>query len=343
VALSAVDVIGPAFDRMKQQLFKPFRMSQWLRLAITGLLAGEMGSAGGCNFSPFNLRSRQNRPLPPFVSGGRGLILVLAIGLLIVLGIALGIAFIYISSRMRFVLFDSVIAGECRIRAFWSRRGEPALRYFVWQILLTLSAMASFVALIGIPLLAAISAGWLSRPREHIVPIVLCGVLVALLFLADVVLLVVIHVLTKDFVVPQMALDNTTALEAWRRLLPMMEQDKGAYAGYIGMKLVLSIAAAVVLGIITLIVLAAVFLPVGGVGALVLLLARNGGLTWNPITVAIAIVLGAVALMVIVLIGAVISVPAIVFFPAYSMHFFAERYPALRAALYPPQPLNSGP
>jgi hypothetical protein len=143
VALSAVDVIGPAFDRMKQQLFKPFRMSQWLRLAITGLLAGEMGAGGGCSFrSPFN-PSRPRRPLPPFVSGGRGLIVVLAIGLLIVLGIALGIALIYISSRMRFVLFDSVIAGQCRIRAFWSRRGEPALRYFVWQIVLTLSATAS--------------------------------------------------------------------------------------------------------------------------------------------------------------------------------------------------------
>src|ERR1700674_5806487 len=85
VALSAVDVIGPAFDGVKQQLFKPFRMSQWLRLAITGLLAGEMGVGGACTFrSPFN-PARPSRPLPPFVSGGRGLIVVLAIGLLIVL------------------------------------------------------------------------------------------------------------------------------------------------------------------------------------------------------------------------------------------------------------------
>ncbi|MGB2834648.1 MAG: hypothetical protein WBC30_03385, partial [Candidatus Sulfotelmatobacter sp.] len=31
-----------------------------------------------------------------------------------------------------------------------------------------------------------------------------------------------------------------------------------------------------------------------------------------------------------------ISVPVIVFFPAYSIYFFAARYPALSAALYPP-------
>jgi hypothetical protein len=30
-----------------------------------------------------------------------------------------------------------------------------------------------------------------------------------------------------------------------------------------------------------------------------------------------------------------VSVPAIVFFPAYSIYFFAGRYPALSAALYP--------
>jgi hypothetical protein len=242
-----------------------------------------------------------------------------------------------VSSRMRFVLFDSVVQGECRIRDFWSRRGKPAFRYFVWQILMTLLGLASFVAIIGVPLLAALSLGLLSRPREHVVPLVLCGILIVLLFLADIVVLVLIHVLTKDFVVPQMALDNTTALEGWRRLWPMMEQDKGAYAGYIGMKLVLSIAAVVVLGIVTFIVLAAVFLPVGGVGVLAMLWARNAGMVWTPETVAIAVVAGVLALVVIVLIAALISVPAIVFFPAYSMHFFAERYPALRAALYPPQ------
>jgi hypothetical protein len=34
-------------------------------------------------------------------------------------------------------------------------------------------------------------------------------------------------------------------------------------------------------------------------------------------------------------ITSLISVPAIVFFPAYSIYFFAARYPALSAVLYP--------
>jgi hypothetical protein len=36
--VSAVDVIKSAFDHMKQQLFKPFRLGQWTRLAaVTGI------------------------------------------------------------------------------------------------------------------------------------------------------------------------------------------------------------------------------------------------------------------------------------------------------------------
>jgi hypothetical protein len=44
--LSAVDVISPAFERMRQHLFRPFQLSQWFRLAIVGFLAGEMGTGG---------------------------------------------------------------------------------------------------------------------------------------------------------------------------------------------------------------------------------------------------------------------------------------------------------
>jgi hypothetical protein len=49
-------------------------------------------------------------------------------------------------------------------------------------------------------------------------------------------------------------------------------------------------------------------------------------------------VAGCVLLVIFLLVTSLISVPAIVFFPAYSMHFFAARYPALHAVLYPVPP-----
>jgi hypothetical protein len=68
-------------------------------------------------------------------------------------------------------------------------------------------------------------------------------------------------------------------------------------------------------------------------------------LTWNPLTIAIAIVVGGIVLIAAIFIVALISVPTIVFLPAYSIHFFAERYPALRAVLNSPAlaPGGSGP
>ena len=109
------------------------------------------------------------------------------------------------------------------------------------------------------------------------------------------------------------------------------------------MKIVLSFAAAVILFIATVIVLLVLLIPVGGVGAITVLGGRAAGLTWNPLTIAIAIVVGGIILITFILIAALISVPAIVFFPAYSIHFFAERYPALHAALNSPSPgPNSG-
>jgi hypothetical protein len=43
-------------------------------------------------------------------------------------------------------------------------------------------------------------------------------------------------------------------------------------------------------------------------------------------------------LLVLLAAGAVLAAPGMVFFPAYSMYFFADRYPALATALQPPAP-----
>ena len=44
--ISAADSITLAVEHTKQQLFKPFRIGQWTKLAFVGLLAGELGANG---------------------------------------------------------------------------------------------------------------------------------------------------------------------------------------------------------------------------------------------------------------------------------------------------------
>src|SRR5262245_57742602 len=198
MALSAIDAIAPAFQRMKSQLFQPFRIGQWIRYAFVGLLAGEMGTAGGCNLQfPFRLPSQepQQRFQLPSPVADRQLIFAVALGLLIVLVVIAAILLLYVSSRMRFVLFDSIVAGECQIGRFWNARGEPAWRYFVWQILFLLCSIVAFGIVIGIPLVGAATGGLFRDPRGHLVALIVGGVLVGLSVLLLVLATAIIHAL----------------------------------------------------------------------------------------------------------------------------------------------------
>ena len=116
----------------------------------------------------------------------------------------------------------------------------------------------------------------------------------------------------------------------------MLRSEKGSYAGYLGMKIVMAVAASVAVGILTVIVVLILLIPVGGFGVVAVILGKTAGLTWNLYTITLAVVVGCIVLAVLLYVMALISVPAIVFFPAYSIYFFASRYLPLDALLHPP-------
>lgn len=338
--ISAVDAISPAFRHTKQQLLQPFRAGQWARLALVGLLAGELSSGGGCN-SNFQVPRHTgggNQFLATGLSGVDPSLYLGLIALLVVLGVVFWVLLIYSNSVMRFILFDSVVERECHIRRGWSRRTGAGFRYFVWQLLFCFVSIAGFVILLGIPAAIALALGWLKQPKDHIVPLVLGGIVLFFLLLAFFVCVMVVMVLTKDFVVPQMALEEISAFESWRRLLPMLKQEKLGYAGYLGMKIVMALGAAVLVGIVTFIILLIILIPVGGLGVVAVLGAKAAGLTWNLYTITLAVVVGCMVVVTILYAFSLLSVPVFVFFPAYSIYFFAARYRALALVLYPAPP-----
>jgi MFS family permease len=349
LSISAVDAITPAFQHSRQQLLQPFRAGQWAKLGLVGLLAGELSSGGGgCNPGSFQMPTHPNhsqRLLDIGLAGANPMLYASLLVVLMVAGLVLMVLFLYANSVMRFVLFDSVVAKECRIRENWNRRQGPGRRYFFWQILLFLSWIAGATILIGIPAGFAFLVGWLKDPKEHMIPLILGGMALFFVLMVFVVAQLVVHVMTKDFVVPQMALEEIGAIEGWRRLWPQIKAEKGGYAGYLGMKIVLAIAAAIVLGIVSAIVMLLFLIPVGGLGAVAVIAGMAAGLTWNLYTITLAVVAGCLAIFFILYILSLVSVPAVVFFPAYAIYFFASRYPALDALLHPvpPPPLISPP
>lgn len=339
--ISAIDAISPAFRHAREQLFQPLRVGQWLRLALVGLLAGEL-SSGGCN-SNFQMPRHNNHFIGTALPRIDPVAMAGLIALLMGLGTVLYILFLYANSVMRFILFDSVIERRCEIRHGWNRRHTPGVRYFLWQLAFLAAVMVGMTILIGIPAAIALAAGWLTNPKQHIAPLILGGMFLFFVVLAFVVVIAVVHVLTKDFVIPQMALEDLSAFQAWKRLLPILGAEKGPYIGYLLMKIVMTLGVAVVVGIIAFIVILIMLIPVGGVGAAVVLAGKAAGLQWNLYTITLAVIVGCALLAAIFYVISLISVPAIVFFPAYSIYFFASRYAPLNALVNPAPPLPPEP
>ena len=332
--ISAVDTVSLAFEHTKRQLFRPFRFWQWVRLAFVGLLAGELGGGGG-NFSLPRGPQAGGTPswgglpkIDPSILAG-------VIAVLVITGFVVFLVLMYVNSVMRFVLFDSVLTRECHIGAGWTRRQGNGWHYFLWQLVLALATFAGFVLLIVLPAAFAFGMGWFTPPKTHVVQLVLTGIVVLALFMTYMIAIAIVHVFTKDFVIPQMALENIDAFEAWRRLWPMIRAEDKSYLVYVIVKIVLSIVAAIAIGIVTAILAVILAVPIIGIVATVVLAAKNGALTWNVATITFAVVAGWIVLGIFFFLVSLISVPVIVFFPAYSIYFFAGRYRPLNAALFP--------
>jgi hypothetical protein len=257
---------------------------------------------------------------------------------LIVVGVfalvVLAFVFLYISSVFRFILFDSVLRRHCSISEGWQQWRRAGGRFFLWQIVFQIAACLFLAVLVGVPLALALAAGWATDLKEHIGRMIIGVVVLGGLFGVFVLVAAAVQVLARDFLVPIMALENLDFADGWHRLLAIIRPEKGRYAVYLLLKLVLAIAASILFGIIALIPALFVVLP----AVVAVLAGRAAGMGWNVTTISLAIIVGTVLFFLLIFLIALVSVPATVFFPAYAMYFFASRYPNLDALLHPAPP-----
>lgn len=338
--LSAVDVVSPTFQRTKDLLLKPFRFAMWWRLAIISFLAGEISGSGGgpgnYNF-PQNTHGSQGGDHLLSLPGDPAQIAAFVVAA-VVAGLLLFAFLIFLNSIFRFMLFDAVVSGRYRIRDGWRRWFDDGVRYFWWQAGVSLAMLLALALFVGLPALLAWRAGIFRAPGEHVALLVLGGILLFFLLVVLVLAGALIGVFSKDFLVPVMALEKLGPIDGWRRLWPMLRAEGSSYAGYVGMKIVLAMGAAVIFGIIDLILILILAIPGAIVAVAVVAIASGMGLSWNPLTIALAVVVGGILLLALLWLIAMINVPAAVFFEAYPLMFLGSRYPALDALLHPAPP-----
>lgn len=349
--ISAVDCVQPALQHTREQVFTRFRFGQWSRLALVGILAAEV-HVGGCGFGnlgsswPHTPHKNQSDLLPssslPFnwpglnpnhVSNDIGQFIgLIVVGIFAI--ILLAFVFLYINSVFRFILFDSVLRRHCSIGEGWQKWRRAGGRFFLWQIVFQIATWLFMLVLIGIPLALALAAGWATDLKAHIGRMILGVILLVGLFLVFFLTIIAVQVLAKDFLVPIMALDNLDFADGWHRLMAMIGREKGRFAVYLLLKLVLSIAAGILFSIIAIIPALFIFVP----AAVAVIAGHEAGMGWSVTTISLAIILGSLLIFLLIYLVALVCVPATVFFPAYAIYFLASRYPSLDALLHPAPP-----
>jgi hypothetical protein len=148
----------------------------------------------------------------------------------------------------------------------------------------------------------------------------------------------IVWLLTKDFVVGIMLFEGVDTMEGWRRLLPMLRAEPSAYVFYVVMKAVLAVAAAIMFGIIDVIVILVLAIPVVIVAVVVAVTMPSTAWHWNAATIMLVVVFGAVAISVLTYLMAVIAAPSVVFFESYVLNFFGSRYRPLANIMFPEPP-----
>ncbi len=339
--ISAADCIQPAWHHTRDQLFRPFRFGQWSRLALVGFLAAELHTTS-CNFNGMNFPIPQQRRSQEFVATpfphldpARIAQMAGVIAAALVLGIILFFVFLYLNSIFRFILFDSVVKKHCSISEGWSRWHRAGRRYFVWQLVFLITEFLALGVLIGVPLACAGLLGWFRNMGDHIARTVLGVILLICLGLLFLLAVFVVQMLAKDFLVPIMALEELDFVDGWSRLTALIRPEPGKFAVYLLLKIVLSLAAAILFGILTLLPIIALVVP----AALAVFAGYKAGLGWTPATVSLAIVGGTMLFGLLLYLVALINVPATIFFPAFGLYFLAARYTLLDALLNPLAPV----
>lgn len=349
--LSAIDAFAPAFARVRAMLFRPFRLGIWLKMGLIGLLGGgAVVSGGNFNFrAPVIPRGVPHDDLPPhaedILRAIRSIhlaeyfhVFVIVIGVIV----ALALIFLYLFCRFRFILFDSVVTGQPDIERGWQKYESQANRYFGFWLVFRLVTWGALFLIVGVPLWKAYKTGLFSGDNSlpvffAIIASVALGALVVGIAFA------IVSTLAKDFVMPVLALDDLSVGDAWSAVWRVAASEPGAWAAYMGMKLLCAIGSSIALSIAFVIaVLPAVIvigIPVGILAVLGVVAFKAIGAVFGIVIVCVAVLLAAAGFICLLLI---LTAPISVFFTSYALYFFGGRYPKL-AALLSPQPMPPAP
>ncbi|QNI33371.1 hypothetical protein H7849_05265 [Alloacidobacterium dinghuense] len=355
--LSPADALGPAFRRVREVMFAPFRLGFFLKIALVAALTqpgfysviisypmqGVQAGAGAA------IRHRTPMSFAGTGASEFGFIAPSAAVGFVVLAIVFGIGLVfwilstYLFCRLRFTLFDLVVYRRGRVRGAWAKYGRKTWCYFGVVLLASLVCLILLAVTAGPFLIrmmkeAARIGGHGPNPNANpwpmlapMLPFIGICLLIGLVWM-------VVDAVLQDFVLPPIAIEDAPIEGAFGRFLSLLREDFGSVAVYLLLRFIiaLGISWALMIGVFMI-------LGVGGMAGLAVGFGLyramwSGGIglrvVFIAIVAAIALVLIAIYLVAIVAVYGTVAV----FKESYAAYFFGSRYSALGDLLEPPPP-----
>lgn len=286
--------VGEAIERVKMMLFRPFDFNKWFTIGFCAWLATlGQGGGGGVNFNfpADNKRGGGDEPREMFERAWQfvqqNLVWIVPVAVILtLLGLALWVLVIWLSSRGRFMFLHCVVRNRAEINEPWIAYAGHANSLFRFRLVLWTIGLVTMLPVLAAAVVMVVQMVRRGEPNvAGIVAVVACGCGLVVLWLA----LAVVAKLTTDFVVPVMVLRGGTCVAAWRELMSLISAHPGNFVVYLLFQIVLGLAiAGIVLGLVV-------------------------------VTCCIA-----ACLLAIPVINAVIILPVLVFQRSYSLHYLAQ-------------------
>ena len=246
--ISVIDPIGPAFEKVKTILFRPFDLGKWFVIGFCAWLAylGSGGGGGGGGGGPhWNAPHEQQAKIAEGINAAKEYFLdnlfwiipVVVIGAVIIIGIGLLIA--WLNSRGRFMFLHCVAENKSEVKAPWHKFRKHGNSLFLFRMVLCIIGLAIVaVPVLGIVLLIIMMVAE-AAPVIVFVPIT---IILGLIVFALAIVLSLVRKFTFDFVAPIMFLQTASCIAGWREFLTILSVNKAGFALYILFQIVIAIA-----------------------------------------------------------------------------------------------------
>lgn len=294
---------------MKRLLFQPFDLGKWFVIGFCAWLAhlGEQGFhanfPGGWSQGRGSARHEFEHARDYAMSNLHWLVPLVAA--VVIVGLALGLVFLWLNCRGKFMFLHCVALDKAEVALPWHKFARAGNSLFGFRLVL---GLIGFVLIVPMLVLAGVAIFSMVAHHGPRVGAVLGLIAIGLMLIAVCIIFGLIGKLTTDFVVPIMFLRGRSCREGWRELLGLLSANVGGFVLYVLFQIVLGLA----IGVIVLLVVLVTCCCAGCVMALPYL-------------------------------GTVFLLPILTFKRAYSLHYLAQYGPEYDVFPLPTTPLPVAP